>query len=125
MYMIIDKQGEDLMSDPQKSLPSLLVMVDGLFSDLEASIAKVHSATSQVTIKICLCFISKDQTMLYYHLTYWILFIFFSKKDVSETPYMQTVKETFSWKFLGAEDFGYTSILAVNLLIYPMLIACR
>ncbi|XP_074310618.1 protein DGS1, mitochondrial-like isoform X2 [Silene latifolia] len=48
VYMLIDKQGEDLMSDPQRSLPSLLVIIDGLFSDLEASIAKLHTSTSQM-----------------------------------------------------------------------------
>ncbi|XP_074263007.1 protein DGS1, mitochondrial-like isoform X1 [Silene latifolia] len=48
VYMLIDKQGEDLMSDPQRSLPSLLVIIDGLFSDLEASIAKLHASTSQM-----------------------------------------------------------------------------
>ncbi|KAK9673556.1 hypothetical protein RND81_12G174900 [Saponaria officinalis] len=47
VYMITDSQGDELMSDPQKSLPSLLIVVDGLFSDLEASIAKLH-ATSQM-----------------------------------------------------------------------------
>ncbi|KAL9234830.1 hypothetical protein vseg_009655 [Gypsophila vaccaria] len=48
VYMIIDNQRGDLMSDPQKSLPSLLVIVDKLFSDLEASITKLHADTSQM-----------------------------------------------------------------------------
>lgn len=45
--MEIEKQRENLVSDPQKSLTSLLVIISRLFSDLEASIGHLH-ATSQI-----------------------------------------------------------------------------
>ncbi|KAL2941363.1 Protein DGS1 mitochondrial, partial [Bienertia sinuspersici] len=48
VYMVIDKQGEDLVAEPQKSLPSLLVTINGLFLDLEMSITQLHVSKSQV-----------------------------------------------------------------------------
>lgn len=45
--MEIEKQRDNLVADPQKALLSLLVAVNGFFSDLEASIAHLH-ATGQV-----------------------------------------------------------------------------
>ncbi|KNA24341.1 hypothetical protein SOVF_016410 [Spinacia oleracea] len=48
VYMMIDKQGEDLVTDPQKALPSLLVTINGLFSDLENTIAQVHASMSLI-----------------------------------------------------------------------------
>lgn len=50
VYMVIHKQGEDLEADPQKALPSLLVTINGLFSDLENSIAQLHVSTSQINL---------------------------------------------------------------------------
>ncbi|GAB4855941.1 hypothetical protein Ancab_024581 [Ancistrocladus abbreviatus] len=47
VYVEIDKHGEDLLTDPQKPLPSLLVTANALFSNLEASIADLH-ATHQL-----------------------------------------------------------------------------
>lgn len=49
IYMEVDRFGEELFKDPENSLPSLLVTINGLFSNLEASIGHLH-ATSQVTI---------------------------------------------------------------------------
>uniref|UniRef100_A0A803KMH6 Uncharacterized protein n=1 Tax=Chenopodium quinoa TaxID=63459 RepID=A0A803KMH6_CHEQI len=48
VYMAIDKQGEDLVADPQKALPSLLITINGLFSNLENSIAQLHVSLSQI-----------------------------------------------------------------------------
>lgn len=50
---MIDKQGEDLVTDPQKALPSLLVTINGLFSDLENTIAQVHASMSLVLFVFC------------------------------------------------------------------------
>jgi len=47
VYIEIEKQRDNLVADSQKALLSLLVSINGLFSDLEASIAHLH-ATSQV-----------------------------------------------------------------------------
>lgn len=47
VYMEVDRFGEELVNDPDKSLPLLLVTVSGLFSKLEASIGHFH-ATRQV-----------------------------------------------------------------------------
>ncbi|KAL8122395.1 protein DGS1, mitochondrial isoform X2 [Apium graveolens] len=43
IYIEIDKFGDELASDAEKSLPLLLLTVDGLFSKLEASIAHLHA----------------------------------------------------------------------------------
>lgn len=48
--MEVDRFGEELVSNPEKSLPSLLVVVNDLFLKLEASIGHLH-AVSQVTEK--------------------------------------------------------------------------
>ncbi|XP_048499612.1 protein DGS1, mitochondrial isoform X2 [Beta vulgaris subsp. vulgaris] len=48
VYMVIDKQREGMMTDPQKSLPSLLVTINGFFLELELSIAQLHVSMSQV-----------------------------------------------------------------------------
>ncbi|KAL5719467.1 hypothetical protein ACHQM5_012239 [Ranunculus cassubicifolius] len=42
VYMEIDKYGEDLVRDPEKSLPTLLVDINSLFSELEASLTNMH-----------------------------------------------------------------------------------
>lgn len=43
VYIEVDRFGEDLVRDPQKSLPELLVTINGLFSKLEASISYFHA----------------------------------------------------------------------------------
>ncbi|KAJ9699022.1 hypothetical protein PVL29_007875 [Vitis rotundifolia] len=43
VYMDIDKFGEELVNDPEKSLSSLLVTINGLFSKLEAAIGHLHA----------------------------------------------------------------------------------
>lgn len=43
IYIEIDKFGGELANDAEKSLPLLLLTVDGLFSKLEASIAHLHA----------------------------------------------------------------------------------
>ncbi|KAF5181898.1 Dgs1 protein [Thalictrum thalictroides] len=43
VYMEVDKYGEDLIKDPEKSLPSLLVTINCLFSKLEASVTNPNS----------------------------------------------------------------------------------
>lgn len=45
--MEIEKMGEELVKDPERSLPSLLVVIDGLFSKLATSIGH-QNATPQV-----------------------------------------------------------------------------
>lgn len=47
--MEVDRFGEELVKDPETSLPALLATINGLFSNLEASIGHLH-ATCQVTI---------------------------------------------------------------------------
>jgi nuclear-control-of-ATPase protein 2 len=47
--MEVDRFGEELVKDPENSLPLLLVTINGLFSNLEASIGHLRS-TRQVTI---------------------------------------------------------------------------
>ena len=49
--MEIDRVGEVLVKDPEKSFPSLLATINGLFSNLEASIGHLH-AKRQVTLKV-------------------------------------------------------------------------
>ncbi|CAF2119371.1 unnamed protein product [Brassica napus] len=44
LYVELDKRGEDLLKNPEKSLPSLLVVVDRLFSNLEGSFSHLHAA---------------------------------------------------------------------------------
>lgn len=44
VYIEVDRFGEDLVKDPEKSLPELLVTINGLFSKLEASISHFHAA---------------------------------------------------------------------------------
>lgn len=43
IYVEVDRCGEELVKDPEKTLPSLLVIIDGLFLDLEASIGHLHA----------------------------------------------------------------------------------
>uniref|UniRef100_A0A2N9FXL1 Uncharacterized protein n=1 Tax=Fagus sylvatica TaxID=28930 RepID=A0A2N9FXL1_FAGSY len=43
IYMEVDKFGEELVKDPENSLASLLVTINGLFSNLEASIGQLHA----------------------------------------------------------------------------------
>ncbi|XP_044483600.1 protein DGS1, mitochondrial isoform X2 [Mangifera indica] len=43
VYMEVEKRGEELVKEPEKSLPSLLVTVNGFFSQLEASIGHIHA----------------------------------------------------------------------------------
>ncbi|XP_057501178.1 protein DGS1, mitochondrial-like [Actinidia eriantha] len=42
IYKEVDRFGEELVKDPEKSLPKLLVTINGLFSKLEASIRHFH-----------------------------------------------------------------------------------
>ncbi|XP_050237143.1 protein DGS1, mitochondrial [Mercurialis annua] len=44
VYMEVDKCGEALVKDPEKSFPSLLITLNGFFSNLEASIGHLHAA---------------------------------------------------------------------------------
>ncbi|KAL0784315.1 hypothetical protein Bca101_000560 [Brassica carinata] len=44
LYVELDKRGEDLLKNPKKSLPSLLVVVDRLFLNLEGSFSHLHAA---------------------------------------------------------------------------------
>ncbi|KAF8039646.1 hypothetical protein BT93_B2002 [Corymbia citriodora subsp. variegata] len=41
VYVEVDKRGEELVKSPEKSFPSLLVVLDGLFSKLEDSIGSL------------------------------------------------------------------------------------
>ncbi|CAN7114083.1 unnamed protein product [Brassica rapa subsp. narinosa] len=43
LYVELDKRGEDLLKNPEKSLPSLLVVIDRLFSNLEGSFSHLHA----------------------------------------------------------------------------------
>ncbi|KAJ9146623.1 hypothetical protein P3X46_028862 [Hevea brasiliensis] len=43
VYMEVDRCGEELVKDPEKSFPSLLVTINSLFSNLEASIGHLHA----------------------------------------------------------------------------------
>ncbi|KAK6925507.1 Nuclear control of ATP synthase 2 [Dillenia turbinata] len=43
VYVEVDKFGEEIVKDPVKSLPSILVTLDDLFSKLEASIGHLHA----------------------------------------------------------------------------------
>lgn len=52
--MEVEKYGEELVEDPEKLLPFLLVTINDLFSKLEASIGHLH-ATRQVTSKSMSC----------------------------------------------------------------------
>ncbi|KAK6802652.1 hypothetical protein RDI58_000434 [Solanum bulbocastanum] len=47
MYMKVDKVGEELVKDPEKSLSSLLVDMNDLFLKLEASIGHFHAVRQQ------------------------------------------------------------------------------
>lgn len=49
--MEVDKYGKELVNDPEKSFSLLLVILNGLFYKLEASIGHLH-ALRQVTISI-------------------------------------------------------------------------
>ncbi|CAH8303336.1 unnamed protein product [Eruca vesicaria subsp. sativa] len=44
LYVELDKRGEELLKNPEKSLPSLLAVIDRLFSNLEASFSHLHAA---------------------------------------------------------------------------------
>lgn len=41
--MEVDKIGEELVTDPENKLPSLLVTINELFSTLEASVGHLHA----------------------------------------------------------------------------------
>ncbi|KAJ1432094.1 Nuclear control of ATP synthase 2 [Sesbania bispinosa] len=43
VYVEVDKIGEELVTDPENKLPSLLVTLNNLFSTLEASIGHLHA----------------------------------------------------------------------------------
>ncbi|KAM7502458.1 hypothetical protein LguiB_001362 [Lonicera macranthoides] len=43
VYMEVEQFGEELVKDPEKSLPLLLFTIDSLFSKLEASIGHIHA----------------------------------------------------------------------------------
>ncbi|EOA20214.1 hypothetical protein CARUB_v10000512mg [Capsella rubella] len=43
LYVELDKRGEDLVKNPEKSLPSLLAVINGLFSNLEGSFSHLHA----------------------------------------------------------------------------------
>ncbi|GAU21660.1 hypothetical protein TSUD_251440 [Trifolium subterraneum] len=43
IYVEVDKVGEELITDPENKLPSLLVTINDLFSTLEASIGHLHA----------------------------------------------------------------------------------
>lgn len=43
IYVEVDKVGEELITDPEHKLPSLLVTINELFSTLEASIGHLHA----------------------------------------------------------------------------------
>ena len=49
--MEVDRFGEDLVKDPENSLPLLLVTINDIFSNLEASIGHLH-AMRQVTMNV-------------------------------------------------------------------------
>ncbi|KAK9999390.1 hypothetical protein SO802_018993 [Lithocarpus litseifolius] len=49
IYMEVDRYGEELVKDPENSLPLLLVTINDIFSNLEASIGHLH-AMRQVTM---------------------------------------------------------------------------
>ncbi|GAB2277122.1 hypothetical protein Dimus_011829 [Dionaea muscipula] len=44
VYLEISTHGDDLVNDPQKKLPSLLVTITALFANLEASIDDLHAS---------------------------------------------------------------------------------
>lgn len=56
--MEIDKIGAEAVDGQENSLPSLLVTLNGLFLDLEASICQLH-ATPHVTLTLFVNFIVK------------------------------------------------------------------
>lgn len=41
--MEVDRRGEQLVEDPEKSFPPLLAAINRLFSNLEASIGHLHA----------------------------------------------------------------------------------
>ncbi|XP_010419818.1 PREDICTED: protein DGS1, mitochondrial [Camelina sativa] len=43
LYVELDKRGEELVKNPEKSLPSLLAVINGLFSNLEGSFSHLHA----------------------------------------------------------------------------------
>nr|DAD42967.1 TPA_asm: hypothetical protein HUJ06_001197 [Nelumbo nucifera] len=47
VYMEVDKVVEDLIKDPEKSLPSLLMIINSLFLKLEASVSHPHGMSQQ------------------------------------------------------------------------------
>ena len=51
VYMVIDKQGKDLM-DNHHTLPSLLHAINGLFSDLEISVAQMNVSIFKVFLQL-------------------------------------------------------------------------
>lgn len=56
--MEIDKIGAGAVNGQENSLPSLLVTLNGLFLDLEASICQLHT-THHVTLRLFVYFIDK------------------------------------------------------------------
>ncbi|CAH2072918.1 unnamed protein product [Thlaspi arvense] len=43
LYVELDKRGKDLLNNPEKSLPSLLAVINQLFSNLEGSFSHLHA----------------------------------------------------------------------------------
>lgn len=68
--MEVEKYGEELVEDPEKLLPFLLVTINDLFSKLEALIGHLH-ATRQVTLKSIELFLL--WLLLYVNFLFWIV----------------------------------------------------
>lgn len=68
--MEVEKYGVELVEDPEKLLPFLLVTINDLFSKLEAAIGHLH-ATRQVTSKSIELFLL--WLLLYVNFLFWIV----------------------------------------------------
>lgn len=68
--MEVEKYGVELVEDPEKLLPFLLVTINDLFSKLEAAIVHLH-ATRQVTSKSIELFLL--WLLLYVNFLFWIV----------------------------------------------------
>lgn len=55
--MEVDRFGEELAEDPEKSLALLLVNINGLFSKLEASIGHFHAMRQVLTTDLTYIYI--------------------------------------------------------------------
>ncbi|KAK9124963.1 hypothetical protein Scep_013809 [Stephania cephalantha] len=51
VYVEVDKLGQDLITESEKSLPSLVVAIDNLFSELEASMVHLNQSDSCVSLE--------------------------------------------------------------------------